>query len=109
MPGGGPAATIPAMNAMTTHGPNALASAFRRISGLSPVVRSPTNEKTPRATPSSNAPANVPTGRPAAQRSALSSQIVNGPSFTSSTAMAAPNRPVATPTPSAPSAAAKRR
>ena len=30
---------------------------------------------------------------PAAQRSALSSQIVNGPSLTSSTAISAPNRP----------------
>jgi hypothetical protein len=41
--------------------------------------------------------------------SAVSSQIVNGPSFTSSTAISAPNRPVATGTPISASAAANRR
>ena len=41
--------------------------------------------------------------------SAVSSQIVNGPSFTSSTVISAPNRPVATGTPISASAAANRR
>ena len=40
---------------------------------------------------------------------AVSSQIVNGPSLTSSTAITSPNRPVATSTPSSRSAAANRR
>ena len=42
-------------------------------------------------------------------RSAVSSQIVNGPSLTSSTAISAPNRPVATVTPSPRSASTNRR
>ena len=45
----------------------------------------------------------------AGYRSAVSSQIVNGPSLTSSTAISAPNRPVATVTPRPRSASAKRR
>ena len=60
-------------------------------------------------------PARLAQEQPEAQRrpachhgASVSSQIVNGPSLTSSTAISAPNRPVATGTPSPRSVAAKR-
>ena len=82
-----------------------------RRNGRSGAGRNAAGSKGGRAGPRPASRAGLGTGparRPTPQRSSVSSQIVNGPSFVSWTAISSPNRPVATSTPSARRAAATR-